>query len=150
MGTVEQHGQSGDQRYENVAGRDVHQAGIPWQAVLQRLDAEVSFRDGIVAAYRQERDELRARLDRWERDQALYRELDHDAREQRQAALDRELAALRREQARTRRWVVGLALGLLLAAVLLALLYVDRYAAATLLRLWFGAGLALLAHLVRP
>lgn len=71
------------------------------------------------------------------------RSADDKTRQERQEALDKELAALRAEQARTRRWVVGLAIALLIAALVVVALVVDRYALATAARILIGAGLAL-------
>jgi predicted RNase H-like nuclease (RuvC/YqgF family) len=155
--------QTGDQSYGNVAGRDITVSGIPIETLMQRLDAEITFRDGIVAALQQERKELHARLNRWEQDQDLYRELDRDNREKRQRALDselerqrnelekhrNELAALRLEQRRSRRVLLWFGAAIVVALIVAGLLVWDRYSALALVRLWLGSGAAFAFHLWR-
>lgn len=149
--------QLGDFTTGDNAGNNIyHNQGVPWEAVMQRLDAEVTFRDGIVAALRQERTELRQRLDRWEKDQALYQGIERDARQTRQQQLDNDLRAIRSDVAKLQddnislRFYIG-ALALLIVVVfsVLALLLYDRYMAVTFLRYWLGAGLGAAAALVR-
>jgi predicted RNase H-like nuclease (RuvC/YqgF family) len=155
--------QTGEQSYGNVAGRDITYSGIPIEALMQRLDAEITFRDGIVGALQQERKELHARLNRWEQDQDLYRELDRDNREKRQRALDSELArqrnelekhrndlaALRIEQRRGRRVLLWFGAAIVVALIVAGLLVWDRYTALGLAHLWLGSGAAFAFHLWR-
>lgn len=142
--------QTGEQSYGNVAGRDITYSGIPIDALMRRLDAEITFRDGIVGALQQERKELHARLNRWEQDQDLYRELERNSRTARQAKLDADLEALREEQAaireeqrRTRRVLFWFGIGIIVALLVAGWLTVDRFAALSLLRYVAGGALAL-------
>jgi hypothetical protein len=149
--------QTGEQSYGNVAGRDnITVSGIPIDTLMQRLDAEITFRDGIVYALQQERKELHTRLNRWEQDQELYRALERDNREKRQRMLDEELekqrdelAALRAEQRRTRRVLFWFGIGLLATLLIAGLLAWDRYTALALVRLWLGSGAAFAFQLWR-
>jgi hypothetical protein len=137
--------QSGDHTSRDAAGRDITHIGIDGDTLLRHLDGERQSRDAMVDAL----ERVWGRLDamdvsarKADRDAALERGIDFEARIKRQYELDRQLAILRR-------WLGGLTIAVAVAlAVALALAW-DRLAALALLRIWLGGGAALAWALVR-
>lgn len=131
-------GQSGDHTVGQAAGGNIIH-GIDGDALLRHLDSERQSRDAMVDALERvwgrldtmERDTRKA-----ERDAALERGIDFEARLKRQYELDRQLTLLRR-------WLAALTLVLLFSLGVLAWLTIDRFAALSLVRLWVGGAAAL-------
>lgn len=134
---IQHSGQSGDHTVGNAAGRDIIH-GIDGEVLLRHLDGERQSRDAMVDALERvwgRLDAMEHRARRSERDAALERGIDFEARIKRQYELDKQLALLRY-------WLAGLTIALLVALAVLGWLTVDRFSALSLLRYVAGGALA--------
>jgi hypothetical protein len=126
-------GQSGDHTIDNAAGRDIIH-GINGEVLLRHLDGERQSRDAMVDALERvwgRLDQMEHRARHADRDAAMERGIDFEARLKRQYELDRQLTILRR-------WLAGLTIALFVALIVIGWLTVDRFAALSVLRFWMG------------
>jgi hypothetical protein len=162
----QQGAQTGDQSYGSVAGRDITTYGIPAailddvrEVQLRLVDVIERMGHDLRAELQTNTQQLSTRVDRAKDEIKLHeiaerqrRVRDDLEREESQAKLDAELAAIREEQARarhvqlvTRRILIGAIAALALAFVVLGWLTVDRLSALA----WLGGGVALAVQLWR-
>lgn len=120
--------QSGDHTARDAAGRDIYHSGADPERVFDLV--RFLFED------RQERDVRREQLDQTLQDI-------RDTIELYRMATTARIEAVAKWQRRLTWAVVALVALWLFGLLVLALLIYDRYAAATLVRLWLGAGAAL-------
>src|SRR5688572_12577086 len=107
---IKQGGQSGDQAYENVAGRDIHNQGLSGSQLAIVLEQQTEFLLSIVKAYEQQHREFVAEIKQLRKENDIYREGERNQRAARQEMLDRELY-------RVRRVIFWLGVGILVALI---------------------------------
>ncbi len=149
--------QGGDESYGDLAGGNIYKQGIPPEVLLRHLDGERQSRDAFAAALERlwlRVDEMQREQRERDKDAALERGIDFDARVKRQFMLDTELSDIKRGQQdlrkgqTTTRWIIfWVAVGVLFAVAVALWLAYDRFSALAFIHDAAG-GLTTYAHSV--